>query len=128
MDNVIKYGYLLPIDFIFAVFYLVGKSYSRYGDVRLILHNYFQVVWFVFGLVGMTVFIHNVFSFLEHFIEMQSFGTSENTEIFNWKKCSLVMLVAWTPFVIAFFPGAIPWDTVGQIKQYLGLEPGFSEM
>lgn len=106
---------LLALTFVFA------KSYETYGDNRLIFGNGFQFFASVLNVLGLTLFIWNIISFAQYKVDNKFRLNERDTEI-HIAKYIIILLVAWSPFIILYFPGSVPWDTMEQLKQYLGLQ------
>ena len=137
--NIIKYkSSIIPAMF-FAICYIAGKSYSVYGNDKLILANGFQLFFSFFSFIGLTFLFWHVISFVQVRIDEKEIGGLETKSTiepgggrfldrytlapFNWIKCIIFIILAWTPFIIAYFPGCVPWDTMLQIRQFLGIDP-----
>lgn len=125
--NAIRYkSSIIPAMF-FAICYIVGKSYSMYGTDELIFSNGFQIFFSVLSFIGLTLLFWHVISFVQVKIDEKQFESDKNSAVepctINWGKCVFLILLAWAPFIVAYFPGCIPWDTMLQIRQFVGIDP-----
>lgn len=115
--NVIRNKRTVVLACFFAVCYVVGKSYAAYGDDSLLTANPFQIFFACFSILGLTLLFWNALAFLQAKLDTCSFDGQESDSRI-WKKCTLLILAGWLPFVIAYFPGSLPWDPMEQVRMY----------
>lgn len=120
MDCVSKYktSYLLAV--IFSGFFVIGKSYALYGGDDLICANAFQVFYSLISVLGLSILIYHTICFAQQKIDQYYMNKKKNNV--SLKLCCLIIAAGWFPFIVAYFPGAIPWDPMLQIRQYIGVD------
>ncbi|MBS5865195.1 MAG: hypothetical protein KIC37_02445 [Coriobacteriaceae bacterium] len=114
---------------LFSLCTLIGISFSHMGNSSFILQNPKQLFISVFFLLGyfyiFDASICFLFNRLEHsFVEIKH-GTDKNRHPSNHSLVFFffVLILAWSPFLIAFFPGSVPYDGYNEINQAFGISP-----
>lgn len=124
IENFKKYKSSMVLSFLFALIYIVSKSYTTYGDGRALYLNCFQIIYSLINFIGLTILFYSVISFIQNKIDSKEFINAQIKDNFNIKKYILIMIICWLPYLIIYSPGCIPPDTCSQIDQWAGLITG----
>ncbi len=117
------------LGFIFASFEVIGNSIVNYGNLTGILYNsrtiLKSIIKFSFYLIIISSIIKILFFYLKNSIKVSErkeckFFTNNKRSIFI---VSAVLLVAWLPYFLKYFPGIVGFDTLDQLKQAVGEKP-----
>ncbi|WP_298578783.1 DUF6020 family protein [uncultured Olegusella sp.] len=113
----------------FSLCTLIGVSFSRMGNSAFILQNPKQLFISIFFLFG-YFYIYDaticfLFNWLEHsFAEMKhGIDKSRHPSNHSFVFFFIVLILAWSPFLIVFFPGSVPHDGYYEINQAFGISP-----
>lgn len=110
------------LSIICSLCYIVGKSYAVIGSDVLILSNTYQIVFSLICYCGLFLFLTCVFHLCINMLDTITLKVPVEE---NWckKRCIYFLLIflSWLPYMIAYYPGCMPFDTFGQLNQYLGL-------
>lgn len=117
------------LGFIFGTFEVIGNSIVNYGNLEGILYSKVAFLQSSIKLMYYIIIISSVVKIL-----MFYFDKIENTEelkkykLFTNNKKSilvvfLVLMIAWLPYFLKYFPGIIGFDTLDQLKQALETKP-----
>lgn len=114
---------------IFSIFMLIGKSYSMMGNWNFIFADIKQFVIACFVFCGYFLLFYLLLSMLFKWVSEHDFA--KEPQKISWipdyarKHVFLVsfmiIFIGWLPYLIAFFPGSVPWDGFRQLVIGLGL-------
>lgn len=113
----------------FSLFTLIGVSFSRMGNSAFILQSPKQLFISVFFLLGyfylFDASVCFLFNWLEHSFAEMKHGIDKNRHPSSHSLVFffIVLVLAWSPFLIAFFPGSVPYDAYNEINQAFGISP-----
>lgn len=114
---------------IFALCTLIGMSFSQMGNSSFILQNIKQSFVALLVLLGYFYLFDVVICFAFNGLENNQIGIKYVTnDKMHFVDHSLffffiVLILAWSPFLLAFFPGSIPYDGYVEINQAFGISP-----
>ena len=114
----------------FASWMLLGKSYSETASWDLVFANGIQLIKAAILFSGYSgifyVSIALIFDYMNsgHMENYRPLSktwlkriSGEDSIIFPW----LLILISWAPWLIVSYPAIIPWDTMNQIYQAVGI-------
>ena len=112
----------------FAIFMLIGKSYSSFNSWDYIFKNKYQAAfaWLVF--IGYAYFFYNILNLLFYIIDQRIIDVSSNDMMRTWsvKKravlCFGIIFACWLPYLVVFFPGSVPYDGYYQLNMFYGVD------
>jgi len=120
------------LGLIFAFLLTYGFSYSVTGDSSLVASN---PVIILISVVKIIVYYHflstliNVLAIKIKEIDLTKIKESKTLKKFKnyyelhpYKTTIIVILIAWLPYIISFYPIILSPDPSNQIKQYFGME------
>ena len=105
---------------------LLGHSFADTNSLEPLFHGGVQIIKSITRLLGYYFIIYAV---IKEFLEViKRSNKKESTNkvlsfIFDkhpYISITIILLIAWLPFIILTFPGVISWDAVTQIYQLLG--------
>lgn len=113
----------------FALFMLIGISYSTQGSWVFILGNKKQSLIAALAFVGYFFLFDVALCVLYRFLEQRGLRQAANTRplpAFMEKHGRLsafwLIYLCWLPWIIVFFPGSVPADGYRQLDMYFGGE------
>ena len=120
-----------------AVVTVFAKSFAAYDDWRLVLGSKFQIVLSIVQIAGYSSLYYAMTAALYRFLDRKQglvpadLDSSRNRirflVTFFWNHfgiCScLLILLAWLPMLILYFPGSVPWDGARQLNVAFGFYP-----
>ena len=110
------------LSIICSLCYIVGKSYAITGSDALLLSNTYQISFSLICCFGLFIFLTCIFHLCINMLDNITLNVLAEG---NWRKKRylyiLLIFVSWLPYMIAYYPGCMPFDTFGQLNQYLGL-------
>ncbi|MGN1148865.1 MAG: DUF6020 family protein [Lachnospiraceae bacterium] len=111
----------------FAFCLLLGQSYYEMGTWEYCFGSIVNFIKFVLALVGYIILFRTIMALLLKVMEERCF-TENRTHFFSshaFLKSFLIIMAAYSPFLILSFPGNLCWDVIGQIEQVI-LQTGYS--
>ena len=119
------------LAFIFSVIMVVGMSIKTLGDLSFLAGNGFRVCYSMFIMTGYWIFFYIgirvifdriglLFSYIpgrESVRKVQNFIVDKHPFLGPM----FMLLLAWLPYWIAFFPGSVMWDPFVQFDCYFGI-------
>ena len=110
----------------FALFMLIGISYSTQGSWVFILGNKKQSLIAALAFVGYFFLFDVALCVLYRFLEQRGLRQAANTrplpafmEKHGRLSAFLLIYLCWLPWIIVFFPGSVPADGYRQLDMYL---------
>ena len=97
--------------------YQLNINGTVYFDLRALFCALFLAVFFFYSLTGIFSYLLNCSEF-----PSSSYLSGKN----NFKLLALLtalLFLCWLPYLVACFPGNLTSDTIGEIRQQLGLSP-----
>lgn len=120
------------LGLIFALLLTYGFSYSITGDSSLVASNIVLILLSVVKIIVYYCFLStliNVIALKIKEIDLTKIKESKTLKKFKnyyelhpYKTTILVLLIAWLPYIISFYPIILSPDPSNQIKQYFGME------
>ena len=117
--NIIKCLWLFSI--FFSIVTTFGYNYTMYDSMRL---NYIMTY---FSMISITTFTYTIFNIIlsnhnkiKEKFENKNFNRIENflkDKVFV--KSFILIILAWIPILLAFYPGIFSYDSSVQLKEYL---------
>lgn len=111
----------LLLAMIFALFTQIGRSYIQEDNWSLLIGKR-ELLNLMLIIVGYFFIIRILYGFLDDKKNIIS-GKELKTDKLEIKKIlwiSIFFFVAWSPYLIIFYPGSIPPDTSVQLSQFFG--------
>lgn len=125
----VKHWTINLLAFLFALFMLIGVSYSKYSGTKFITYSVQQAM--IAGIVFVGYYI--LFMFCVKYIfylldrkhiwnigEKQSLNAMVNKHYLLF--AFLVIVICWLPYLVVHFPGSVPYDGYRQLNMYYGIE------
>lgn len=112
---------------LFAIIMLFGDSFKIVGTWDLVFRDGFQVFISTIYFIGYTVLFYVgiswLFSWLDKCSFMQDEKPASKVTVFVFNKypficCWLILLLAWSPYLIFFYPGSLDVDAFTQVLQF----------
>lgn len=120
------------LSLIFALLLTYGFSYSVVGDSSLVAGNLVLILLSVIKIIvyyNLLSTIINVIAIKIKDIDLTKIKESKKLKRFKnyyelhpYKTTIIVILIAWLPYIISFYPMILSPDPSNQIKQYFGME------
>ncbi|MFR5029306.1 MAG: DUF6020 family protein [Coprococcus sp.] len=119
-----KWIYIVT-SIILAIFMIIGDSFKSNGDLSFVYYSKF------YALVSMAVFAGYAL-LIYYFMFMigagvEKYRAKEQSLKCDRRRLQLYMfgglILAWLPYIIAYFPGSVTTDAMNQINQALGQYP-----
>lgn len=133
-NNKLKKHWLLKlVSIFFSLFIIFGHSYTKTNSWDLVFGNNLLMLFSIVSLFGFYFFINCIISILFNYIEKIEFKNKTNKwfEFIFEKKPFLisliVILIAWIPYIVAFYPGIFSPDPSNQVKQYFNIDTHYIE-
>lgn len=112
---------------IFSTFLLLGRSYDELGNGGYCFGSIVNFIKTAAAFLGYSFLFEAGIAFLEERLDKGLF-TTKDTHFFSKRpflKSFLIIMAAYSPFLLLSFPGNLCWDAIGQIEQVI-LETGYS--
>lgn len=114
---------------LYSLFTVFGYSYYKTNSWNLIFLNVDQFCKALIVIIGYYIFFKMVITYVfDNIIEKIKYKSSKN-KIYNYifEKHSIIIpliliLLAWVPYLITYYPGIICADSHSQLMQYYGLD------
>lgn len=114
---------------LFAVFTVFGYSYYKTNSWNLIFLNIYQFCKAFIVLIGYYIFFKAIITyFFDKIIEKIKYRASNNN-IYNFifEKHPIIIpmiliIIAWMPYLIIYYPGTLCSDSESQLMQYYGYD------
>ena len=112
---------------ILAFFMIIGLSFSANGDLSFILANGRQALFSALVFAGFVFLFEVVVSFLFFGMsrlsdDISSPNRSTNLQRIQWKYF-WILIIAWLPFMVVFWPGSVPHDGYLTVNMAFGVQP-----
>ncbi len=124
------------LSLIFSLLLVFGFSYSLTGNTSLITGNIALIFISIVKIIVYYLFLSRVINLLANkikeinlkkFKEPKLLKRFKNYyELHPYKTTIIIILVAWLPYIISFYPSIMSSDPANQIKQYFGMDTRFS--
>lgn len=125
------------LSFIFALLLTLGFSYSVVEDASLVTGNIVLILLSTIKLIMYYKFISLVINLVMSKIKQTDFSKIKEPSILKrfknyyeghpYKTTIIIILLAWLPYIISFYPSILSPDPSNQIKQYFGMETHYIE-
>lgn len=112
------------IAFLFATAELIGKSINTDYTLNFVIDK-----WILINFLGYFIVSWILIRIVYNFFENSKLNYSEsNKKIINNKIaiffiCVILMIVAWIPYFLRFYPGVLTPDSYSQLQQAIGIAP-----
>lgn len=124
------------LSFIFSLLLTFGFSYSVIGNSSLITGNIILIILSIIKIIVYYYFISTIINLLMLKIKDLNLKKVKEPkfikkfqdyyELHPYKTTILIILIAWLPYIISFYPSIMSSDPANQIKQYFGMDTRFS--
>lgn len=117
----------LVLAAVFSLFLLLGRSYDELGNGGYCFGSVVNFIKTVLAFAGYSCLFEVLIGFFEAWLEPKRFVTRE-THFFSthgFLKSFVIIMAAYSPFLLLSFPGNLCWDVIGQIEQVI-FETGYS--
>lgn len=125
------------LAFIFSLLLVFGFSYSVVGDSSLVTANLLLLVISIIKVFTYFVFLSTLLNLVSEIIKKFDFNniklSSKLNKFKNYyekhpvKTSIIIILIAWIPYIISFYPAILSPDPANQIKQYYNLDTHYVE-
>lgn len=120
----------LVLSIVFGVAEVLGLSICKLGSWAFVFKNPYQLCVGVLCMAGYAVLFYHAVWGLYALLGRSRTGGEDfpQTRFAAWfakapgRASSLLIGVAWLPWVAVFWPGSVDWDSWGQISQVLGVQ------
>lgn len=112
---------------LFAGCLLLGKSYDELGNAGYCFGSLVNGIKAALAFIGYTCLFDTCIAFAEDILAKKSF-VSKKQHFFSchgFGKAFLIIMAAYSPFLLLSFPGKLCWDVIGQIEQVI-FQTGYS--
>lgn len=123
-------------SFFFAVFTIIGKVFASFGDQPSDIDSWSQVSFYIPVFFALFALYYMVLRWLltrdyckqkacpERLVSNKVFRKAADLLCAHTFLISfLVILAAWIPYIVTFFPGNVPFDGYNQLNQATGIWP-----
>ena len=110
-------GFLLSLMCFFS--YQLKLNNAIYFDIQAIISALGLALFFFYALAGIFFYLLNH----PRLSTYKSVNNAVNRRVLLFFISFIVILACWTPYFIACFPGNLTSDSIGEIRQQLGLSP-----
>lgn len=117
----------LALSIIFGIVEVLGLSICKLGSWAFVFKNPYQLLVSAVCMAGYGVlFYHAVWGLYALLGRRHGAEDAPQGRFARWyakapgRASSLLIGVAWLPWVAVFWPGSVDWDSWGQISQILG--------
>lgn len=123
---------MLILSFFFCLSIFIGYSFSRNGNWDLLFASTpRQIVANIIILILSTIIVNIILSFVfkeaDLYIRKSSAHASFAESSRKMKLFSLViMILCWSPYVIAHLPGSVPFDGMTMLLEHFGRIPHYA--
>lgn len=124
------------LSFIFSLLLTFGFSYSVIGNPSLVTGNVILILLSVIKVIVYYYFLTTIINLLMLKIKKINLKKIKESkfikkfknyyELHPYKTTILIILIAWLPYIISFYPSIMSSDPANQIKQYFGMDTRFS--
>lgn len=127
LGPIFKIASIITASF-FGIINVMTISIIHTDSLDFLTKNRYQLMISVICIIGYAlIFIYTLVGVLELLLLTQQYGPTEKREQFcsnlTWIKVFACILVFWSPWLIAFYPGSITWDMFYELNQYMGWLP-----
>lgn len=129
-----KKGYNI-LSFILSLFLVIGYSYSVVESSKLITGHIILVLLSIIKIIVYYQFLSIIINLISNKIKSLDLNKIKIPKIFHkfmnyyeahpLKTTVIVLLIAWLPYIISFYPAILSPDPANQIKQYYGMETSY---
>lgn len=131
----VKNRAILVLSSLFSFFVVFGNSYMRVGNANLVFSNFGYFLLSVIMAIGYYFLFSYLLSFVFRYIDSgRFFREKRNITFVNrffsekpFRRSLLFILVAWLPYIIAFYPIILSPDPSFQIKQFFGIRTKYAD-
>jgi len=120
------------LSLIFSLLLTFGFSYSVTGDSSLVTGNFVLLLISVVKLITYYYLLRTIINLLVNKLKEKDLSKTKEPkwlqkfknyyELHPYKTTIIVILIAWLPYIISFYPAILSPDPSNQIKQYFGME------
>ncbi len=124
------------LSFIFSLLLTFGFSYSIIGNESLLTGNIILIMLSVVKIITYYYFLSTVINLLIAKIKGINLKKIKEPKFLKrfknyyekhpYKTTIIIILIAWLPYIISFYPNIMSSDPANQIKQYFGMDTRFS--
>lgn len=125
------------LSLIFSLLLVFGFSYSIVGDSSLVISHFILIIINIIKIIVYYKFISTILNIFV--IKLKTFNlnniklSNKITKFKNYyedhpfKTTLIIILLAWLPYIISFYPAILSPDPANQIKQYFNMETHYIE-
>ena len=125
------------LSLIFSLLLVLGFSYSVVGDSSLVISHFILIIINIIKIIVYYKFISTILNIFV--IKLKTFNlnniklSNKITKFKNYyeehpfKTTLIIILLAWLPYIISFYPAILSPDPANQIKQYFNMETHYIE-
>lgn len=111
---------------IFSLLMVFGYSYNNVGTLGLLISSDINILVTIIKFSGFYILIKNILDFIYVFFSNYKFkeGSNKILEKFNkhpFLYSFILLLIVYSIYFIAFYPGVINYDNANQIKEVMGM-------
>ena len=110
------------LSFVMSFFFVTGVALSCTDSLSFVYSNPYQVILFLFCLVGYTVLLSLLIASLENIVCSCDFA--EDNDAISSKRIFLISMITifscWFIWLIVYFPGTMSLDAASQLNQTSG--------
>ena len=118
--------FLNILSIFFTLFMVIGYSYSQIGTLELLISSEINILVTILKFSGFYILIKNILNTLYNFFTKYKFNNKKNIiwDIFNkhpFLLTFIILLIVYSVYLIAYYPGVINYDNADQIKEVMGM-------
>lgn len=124
------------LSLIFSLLLTFGFSYSVIGNPSLVTGSIVLILLSVIKIIVYYYFLTTIINLLMLKIKNLNLNKIKEPkfikkfknyyELHPYKTTIIIILIAWLPYIISFYPSIMSSDPANQIKQYFGMDTRFS--
>lgn len=129
-----KRGYNI-LSFIFSLFLVFGYSYSIVESSKLVTGHILLILISIIKIIAYYKFLSTIINLISNKIRELDLTKIKIPKIFHKfmnyyekhpiKMTIIVLLIAWLPYIISYYPSILSPDPANQIRQYFGMETSY---
>lgn len=117
---------------IFSLLMVLGFSYMNYGTSYLVFGSLLKFLFATLQFFGYYFLFKYGLNFLFKFLENHKFKEVKSKfvtyfKLHPFKVSLLIMLICWSPYIIAFYPIILSPDPSFQIRQFFGIRTKYAD-
>ena len=120
----------------FSINMVIGNSFKQTKSFDLIFKNIFTVFMAIIALIGYYILFKKIFQVINYYLEkikIKEINFNKSNKLLDWLERKpfissfCILLIFWSIYIIAFYPGVLNYDSHYQILQALNIHTKYSD-